>query len=178
MTRKTAWLLAMLALASALPLFAEGEGRIEGFAGYYIGEEVSEDVTFGVRGAWRPSPGWGLMASFEKFSLDGEKGYGTQNVDADISHLELSYIAYPKGKSFELFCGLGYSDVSVDTHVQGAAVDLDKGVLSSHFGLGYRAPLGDYFYVRPEVRARAYNVGDQTLDVTASVAFGFAWAND
>lgn len=173
---------AFLALAVALigtsPAFAEGEGRVEGFAGYYFGEELAEDVSYGARGAWRPSPGWGLMASFESFSLSGDDGYGESNVDADIAHFEVSFLAYPTGKSFEMFCGLGYADVSVDTHVPGAAVDLDKGSLSLHVGLGYRAALGDTFYLRPEVRARSYDVVDSTIDVTASIALGFSWAND
>ncbi len=175
----------MAALAVAVmasqpaPLRAEGRGRIEGFAGYYLAEELDDSVSFGVRGAWMPSPGWGLMASYERFEKNGGKGYGRPgNVDARIDSLEASYVAYPTGESFEIFTGLGVTDLNVDAHIANPAVDLEKSTLSAHVGLGYRAMLGDSLYIRPEIRARVYDAGDNTIDLTASLALGWSWSND
>lgn len=170
--------MAMMA-AMPSPLRAEGRGRVEGFAGYYLAEELDDNVSFGVRGAWMPSPGWGLMASYERFEKNDGKGYGRPgNVDAQIDSLETSYVAYPTGESFEIFTGLGVTDLDVDAHVSHPAVDLKKTTLSVHAGLGYRAMLGSNLYVRPEVRARVYDAGDNTIDVTASIALGWSWDND
>ena len=156
-----------------------GPGRIEGFAGYYFAEELDDNVSFGVRGAWMPSKGWGLMASYERYEKNGGKGYGRPgNVDAQIDSLEASYVAYPTGESFEIFTGLGVTDLNVDAHVDQPAVDLKKTTLSVHVGLGYRAMLGSNLYLRPEVRARVYEAGDNTIDVTASIALGWSWDND
>jgi hypothetical protein len=47
-----------------------------------------------------------------------------------------------------------------------------------HAGLGYRAMVGSNLYLRPEVRARVYDAGDNTVDVTASIALGGSWGND
>ena len=37
-----------------------------------------------------------------------------------------------------------------------------------------RAMLGSNLYLRPEIRARVYDAGDNTIDVTASIALGFS----
>lgn len=162
----------------SLPAHA-GDGRVEGFAGYYFAEETDEDISFGVRGGWDSGRGWGLMLGFETFETSGE-GYGVRNgVDADISHLELSYVAYPGGSGFELFSGLGATDLDVDIPVHGhVAGDLDGATLSIHAGVGYRANLGDSLYIRPEIRARTYDAEDETIDFTASIAIGFRWEGD
>jgi len=180
--RLLAWMAPIgMVVMGAMPssLRAEGRGRIEGFAGYYLAEELDDNVSFGVRGAWMPSPGWGLMASYERFEKNGGKGYGRPgDVDAQIDSLEASYVAYPMGESFEIFTGLGVTDLNVDAHIANPAVDLKKSTLSVHVGLGYRAMLGSDLYVRPEVRARVYDAGDNTIDVTASIALGWSWDND
>jgi len=167
----------MAALPS--PVRAESRGRAEGFAGYYVAEELDDNVSFGVRGAWLPSGGWGLMASYERYEKNGGKGYGRAGgVDAQIDSLEISYVAYPTGENFELFTGLGLTDLEIDAHVANPAVDLEKATLSAHVGVGYRAMLGANLYLRPEVRARVYDAGDNTVDFTASIALGWSWAND
>lgn len=165
--------------AQPAPLQADGRGRIEGFAGYYFAEELDANVSYGVRGAWMPSRGWGLMASYERYEKNGGKGYGRPgNVDAQIDSLEVSYVAYPSGENFELFTGLGVTDLAVDAHVNNPQVDLNKTTLSAHVGLGYRAMLGSNLYLRPEVRARVYDAGDNTIDVIPSIALGWSWDND
>ena len=170
-------IVSMTAMTS--PLGAEGRGRIEGFAGYYLAEELDDKITFGVRGAWMPSRGWGLMASYERYESNNGKGYGRPgNVDAQIDSLEASYIAYPSGENFELFTGLGVTDLDIDAHVANPAVDLQKTTLSAHVGLGYRAMLGESLYLRPEARARVYDAGDNTIDFIASIALGWSWDND
>ena len=164
----------VLLIGSGVPAHA-GDGRVEAFAGYYFAEELPEDVSFGLRGAWESGRGWGLMLSYERFESDGA-GYGEpSNVDGEVQHLELSYIAYPTGGGFELFSGIGTTDVNVDPHVAGASVDLDKASFSVHAGIAYRWDLGDAVYLRPELRARLYKVADETIDYTASIAFGFRW---
>ena len=165
----------------ALPsgLQAQSQGRIEGFVGYYFAEELEENVSYGVRGIWMPSKGWGIMASYERYEKNDGKGYGQGgNVDAQIDSLEASYVAYPWGEGFEIFSGLGVTDLNVDAHVNNPSVDLKKSTLSVHAGVGYRAMLGENLYLRPEIRARAYEAGDNTLDISASIALGWRWDND
>lgn len=166
----TAW----AGLIGAAPVLA-GDGRIEAFAGYYFAEELEEDISYGLRGGWDSGSGWGLMLSYEQFEVDG-KGYGEPSgVDAELAHLELSFVAYPGGGGWELFSGIGGALVDVDLNVPGAVVDLDKTTLSIHGGVAYRFDLGDSFYLRPELRARTYDTSDLTLDFTGSLAFGFRW---
>lgn len=155
-----------------------GDGRVEAFAGYYFAEEVDEDIAFGARGGWDSGRGWGLMASYERFESSGG-GYGqSSGVDADVQHLEASYVAYPTGAGFELFSGVGVTDLKVDVPVPGIVVDLEKTTFSVHAGAAYRAELGDVVYLRPEIRARVYKAGDETIDFTASIAIGFRFGGD
>ena len=37
-------------------------------------------------------------------------------------------------------------------------------------GIGYRAEFGTSLYLRPEIRGRTYDAGDNTIDFTAAVA--------
>ena len=127
----------LFALGAVAPALA-GDGRIEAFAGYYVAEELEEDISYGLRGGWDSGRGWGLMLSYEQFETDG-KGYGEPSgVEGELAHLELSYVAYPGGSGFELFSGIGGTIVDVDTGVPGAIVDLDKTVFSIHAGVAYR----------------------------------------
>ena len=168
-------LAALLWLVNAVP--ATASGRIEGFAGYYVAEELEEDISYGVRGTWESDRGWGLMLSYESFDTDGS-GYGEPgNVDGKLEHLELSFVSRLGGGGWEIFSGIGTTDVNVDTHVPGASVDLDKSSFSIHAGLAYRMDLGDVLYLRPEARARLYKVGDETIDYTGSIALGFRWGS-
>ena len=150
-----------------------GDSRLEAFAGYYFAEETEEDISYGARYGWDSSRGWGLMASYEAFETEGS-GYGEpRGIEAEIQQIELSWVAYPGQSGFELFTGVGCAIVDVDHGIAGAVVDLDKSVFSVHAGAGYRFDLGEVLYLRPEVRLRGYDVGDETLDVTASLAIGF-----
>lgn len=174
-----ATVLALGVVSAPTALRAQDQGRIEGFVGYYFAEELEENVSYGLRGVWMPSKGWGLMLSYERYEKQNGSGYGrSSNVDAEIQSLEASYVAYPWGEGFELFSGLGVTDLQVDAHVEHPAVDLDKAALTIHAGIGYRAQLGANLYLRPEIRARAYEAGDNTLDFSASVALGWRWDND
>ncbi|MEO7795926.1 MAG: outer membrane beta-barrel protein, partial [Thermoanaerobaculia bacterium] len=133
----------------------------------------------GLRGTWMKSKGWGIMASYERYEQSDGSGYGRSgNVDAQIDSLEASYVACPWGESFEIFTGPGLTNLDVDAHVNNPAVDLDKSTFSWHVGVGYRAMLGANLYLRPEVRARVYEAGDSTLDITAAVGLGWKWDTD
>lgn len=165
--------------ASPARVEAQSQGKIEGFAGYYFAEELEENVSYGVRGTWMASKGWGIMGSYERYTQDNGDGYGLSgNVDAHLESLEASYVACPWGESFEIFTGLGLTDVDVDAHVENPAVDLTKSTLSMHVGVGYRAMLGDNLYLRPELRARIYEAGNSTVDISATVALGWKWDTD
>jgi hypothetical protein len=158
---------------------AQSQGRIEGFVGYYFPEELEENVSYGLRGTWMPSKGWGIMAAYERYDKNDGEGYGRPgNVDSQIQSLEASYVALPWGESFEIFSGLGVTDLEVDAHVNNPDVDLTKSTLSVHVGVGYRAMLGSNLYLRPEARARVYDAGDSTVDFSASFALGWSWDNE
>jgi len=158
---------------------AQSQGRVEGFVGYYFAEELEENVSYGLRGTWMASKGWGIMGSYERYEKNDGEGYGRPgNVDAQIQSLEASYVALLWGEGFEIFTGLGVTDLEVDAHVDNPAVDLTKSTLSIHVGLGYRAELGTNLYLRPELRARTYDAGDSTIDFTASIALGWRWDTD
>lgn len=165
------------ALLPASAAFA-GDGRLEAFAGYYVAEETDDEISFGARGGWDSGRGWGLLASVEQFDTSGA-GYGERaGVDTEIRHFELSYVAYPRGAGLEIFSGLGLTDLDVRADVVGAELGFAGTELSIHAGIGYRAALGDNLYLRPELRVRGYDAGDETLDVTASIAIGFRWEGD
>ena len=158
---------------------AQSQGQIEGFVGYYFAEELDANISYGLRGAWSPSKGWGIMGSYERYEKNDGKGYGRPgNVDAQIQSIEASYVARPWGEGFEIFSGLGLTDIDVDAHVNNPAVDLTKSTLSLHVGAGYRAMLGENLYLRPEARARIYDAGNSTVDISASIALGWSWDND
>lgn len=166
-------------LGASSNLQAQSEGRIEGFAGYYFAEELDANVSYGLRGTWNPSKGWGIMGSYERYEKNDGAGYGRSgNVDAQIQSIEASYVARPWGEGFEIFSGLGLTDIDVDAHVENPAVDLTTSSLSVHVGVGYRAMLGENLYLRPEARARLYDAGNNTVDISASLALGWSWDND
>lgn len=172
---------AVVACLVAVPssLQAQSQGQVEGFVGYYFAEELDANVSYGLRGTWSPSKGWGIMGSYERYEKNDGKGYGRPgNVDAQIQSIEASYVARPWGEGFEIFSGLGLTDIDVDAHVNNPDVDLTKSTLSVHAGVGYRAMLGDNLYLRPEARARVYEAGNSTVDISASIAFGWSWDND
>jgi len=177
MTRRMLGGAAIFSLLMAVPPAHADGSRIEAFAGYYFAEETDDDISFGGRYGWDSGNGWGLMASYEAFEVDGP-GYGiARDVEAEIQQVEVSWVAYPGGGGFDLFTGVGAAMVDVDHGIPGAVVDLDDTVVSVHAGAGYRFDLGDVVYLRPEVRLRGYDVGDETLDVTASIAIGFDFGN-
>ena len=169
------------AMAVALLLISApakaGDSRLEAFAGYYFAEETEDDISFGARYSWDSGRGWGLMASYETLEVEGA-GYNVPGgVEAELQQIEASWVLHPRNGNFDLFAGLGATILDVDHGVAGPIIDLDDTVISTHAGAGYRFDLGDVVYLRPEVRMRTYDIGDQTLDFSASVAIGFDFGN-
>lgn len=175
--RRSAILLFAFTLAAVVPAAAAGDWRGEGFVGYTFPEELEGDVAYGARLAWDSKRGWGFLLSYEMFETGGE-GYGLDGgvdggVDAELAHLELSWVARPGAGAFELFSGVGATDLDVESFFPGLIAGLDGTELSIHAGIGYLIDLGDVIYLRPELRARMYDAEDETIDFTASLAIGF-----
>jgi hypothetical protein len=166
----------VLFLSFAAPALA-GDSRIEAFVGYYYPEELDSDVSYGARYGWDSGRGWGWMLAYEMFETTGTgyhaAGVPVRNVDAERSHLEVSWVTYPTGKGLELFLGAGATAIDDDIPVHGHIGDFDKTTFSFHSGIGWRGELGETLYWRPELRFRMYDAEDETVDITASIALGF-----
>jgi hypothetical protein len=172
-------LLAGLALAGiSTPASAEG-WNFQLFAGYFLPEELDEDLTYGLRFGHRGAGNWGWAAAGSWFDVADSQGFSGFKVDADIVHVDFSLNYYPGGGDFYFFGGPGWASGNVD--VPGSTEDLSDDVFSLHVGLGYEANVNDSFFIPIDARARWYELEgfgpdggkDNQITYEATVGLGF-----
>jgi hypothetical protein len=158
--------------------------NFEVFAGYFFPEELDEDLTYGLRFGRRYVNKWGWQLGGSWFDVADSQGFSGQDVDADVVHVDLSAMYYPRDGGFSFFFGPGFASGNVD--VPGTTEEISDDVFSAHVGIGYEfgraARAGQSsFFVKPDARLRWYELEgfgedggrDNQLTYEATIAFGW-----
>lgn len=170
--------LAIATLASPAPA-AAANWEFEVFGGYFLPEELDEDLTYGLRFGHRGDGDWGWQIGTSWFDVADSQGFTGKTVDADVFHVDFSLAWYPNDSGFSVFFGPGFASGNVD--VPGVTTDLSDDVFSAHAGIAYEFKAGESFYVKPDLRARFYEMegfgpdgGRQNqINYEATVALGW-----
>jgi len=172
-------LLVGLALAGfSTPASAEG-WDFELFAGYFLPEELDEDLTYGLRFGNRGAGNWGWEAAGSWFDVADSQGFSGADVDADLLHVDFSLNYYPGGGQFYFFGGPGWASGNVD--VPNTREELSDDAFTLHAGLGYEANINDSFYIPIDARARWYELegfgpdGGKDSQLTYEATIGLGW---
>lgn len=164
MTIKNLVILVILGIG-LLPTFAvpaeAGGGSFELYGGLFDPDDL-ELTTYGLRGGYRATDLLGVELTAGL--VEGEAA-------ADLELADLSLKIYPGGATgkaqFFLFAGPGY-----------ARIDSPFGEPDSftvNAGVGVDLYLGEVAYLRPDVRSRWFESGDDT-EIEVTLALGFAFA--
>jgi hypothetical protein len=153
---------------------------LELFAGYFFPEELDEDLAFGLRFGQVGYGAWGWLAAASWFDVADSQGFAGEDVDADIVHVDLSAVYHPRTlPGLALFFGPGWASGNVD--VPGSTEDLSDDAFTVHAGVGYEFDATDRFYLKPDLRARWYELegwgteGGRENQVTYEVALALGW---
>jgi hypothetical protein len=171
-------LVAVLGTVSAAPAQA-ANWDFELFAGYYLPEELDEDLTYGLRFGQRGDGNWGWQVGASWFDVADSQGFSGKKVDADVFHVDLSFAYYPGDGNFSVFFGPGFASGNVD--VPGVTTDFSDDVFSAHAGLAYEFAAGESFYVKPDFRARWYELegfgpdGGKQNQITYEASIALGW---
>ncbi len=170
--RRTASWWAALTLAVVLASVggspAAAEGSFEVYLGYYFPDEegVDEDLTYGIRLGHRLS---------DRFGLEGTLGrYETEvffvDVEAIFADLSLVFFTNPGSTAeFLIFGGPGWAFLEAEA----GSMEATEDSLTAHLGVGLKIALGERTYLRPDVRGRWFEEGEDDLDLEVSLALGF-----
>lgn len=150
-------------------------------AGYFLPEELDEDLTYGVSFGNKVSDnfGWGIRAMW--FDVADSQGYGGNQIDADLSHYDFSFNWYPTGTGFLAYGGIGWVTGKIQDIPGTGNQEFSDDAFTFHLGLGYEAMVSERFYIKPDFRARFYELegfgpdgGKQSqINYEASVALGW-----
>jgi hypothetical protein len=178
MLKKVIMVLAIAAVAFAPQAKAFD---FEVVAGYFLPEELDEDLTYGVSFGDRVNDNFGWLVRAMWFDVADSQGYGGKDIDADISHYDFSFNWYPTGSGFLVYGGPGWATGKIQDVPGTGNQEFSDDVFSFHVGVGYEAMVTERFYVKPDFRARWYELegfgpdgGKQSqLNYEASVALGW-----
>ena len=178
--RKSVWAAILMILAvtglSAAPAEAHD---FQIFAGYYLPEELDEDLVYGLRFNWRRNSNVAFGVSGSWFDVADSQGFGGRDVDADLFHVDFSFKYYPGGGQFYWLAGPGFASADID--VPGTTQDVSDDVFSVHGGLGYDVNVTETFFVPLEGRARWYELegagreGGKQSQVDYEFSAGLGW---
>lgn len=172
--------LALLAFPSSQAV--AGEGNLELYGGYYLIDqsEAGDDFIYGLRGGYRFSDSWGLQANVSLLNIELEEEIPMVDVDVDVTFVEVSALWFVNpGKQAEFFLYGGIGDASIDVNVDVDAggdpveVDVDDSLFAYHLGAGVQVALGERTYLRPDLRARAFDDRSSEVDFELSLAIGW-----
>jgi hypothetical protein len=154
----------LAALAAAPPAAAEGSFGL--FGGQFLVEsEVDSESrldVLGLRAGWSVAPRWSVEGSLSWI----EEG----PVDLYLGDLSLRWTPRPDGRvRFYALGGPGVFHVELDEGVLGDPDD----ELAVHLGSGVEIDLGRRFVLRPDVRWRWFDDGDDTIHTEATLGLGF-----
>jgi hypothetical protein len=150
------------------------------FAGYFFPEELDEDLTYGLRFGRRGLNHWGWLIAGSWFDVADSQGFSGEDVDADIIHVDFQAQYYPRADgNFAIFFGPGWASGNVD--IPGSTEDISDDVFSAHVGLGYEIDVTPNFYIKPDARARWYELegfgqdGGKDSQVTYEATIALGW---
>lgn len=143
------------------------KGSFELYLGSYFpdGEQVDEDVTYGIRAGYR---------FLDRFGLQGTLGrYETEidflDLETTFADLSLVWFMNPHRRAeFLIYGGPGWAFLEAGANLSEVSDDS----LTAHLGLGVDIGLGGRFFLRPDLRARWFEQGDNEIDIEASLAVG------
>jgi hypothetical protein len=149
------------------------------FAGYFIPEELDEDLAYGLRFGSKMDNNWGWEIGASWFDVADSQGFSGRAVDADIMHVDFSGVYYPGGNDLGVLFGVGWATGNVDD--PRSTEDYSDDTFTVHGGVAYDFNLTENFYVRPDVRFRWYELEgfgpeggkDSQLTYEAAVALGW-----
>ena len=155
-----------LAAALAAAPVARADGSLQLFGGQFlIDSAISSGSTLDVLGAragWELAPGWAVEGSVSRMD-EGP-------VDFYSGDLSLRWTRHPEDRArFYLLGGPGLFRAELDDDVLGDADD----ELTAHLGVGVEIGLGERFLLRPDVRLRWIDGGDDDVHTEATVGIGF-----
>jgi hypothetical protein len=170
-------------LASSGPARAQaGTGHLEVFAGLYTPDSdlVDDDLTFGLRSGYQFGDSWGYLFqssvyTSKDFSATSEV-FDLERVDYELYLLDFSLAWHARvgnQEGLSIFFGPGYAFSSID----GAGLDFDfaaDDTFTLHAGAGWTFMLGDQVSLRPDVRARWFEVSEST-DFEATIGLGWVF---
>ncbi len=164
------WVILALAvfLASVSGSPALAEGSFEVYLGYYFPEEegVDEDLTYGIRFGHRFSDNFGLEATLGRYETE----VFFVDIEAIFADLSLVFFTNPGAKAeFLIFGGPGWAFLEANAGFMEATDDS----LTVHLGAGLKIALGEKTYLRPDVRGRWFEEGEDEIDLEVSLGLGF-----
>lgn len=140
-----------------------GTGAFELYAGYYFpsGNAVDDDLTYGIRGTYRWTDAVASELSVGRF----DQSVSGNDFTLTLVDLSTAWTLNPGSKAeFALFAGPGWAFVD--------ATGVSNDSFTLHVGADLQIALSDRVYLRPDVRARWFEVGDNDLDYEASIGLG------
>lgn len=147
---------------------AVAQGSFELYLGSYFpeGEEVDEDLTYGIRAGSRFSDRFGLQGTLGRYETEID----FIDLETTFADLSLVWFTNPGHRAeFSIYGGPGWAFLKAEADSLEAS---DGDSLTAHFGAGLNIPLSDRFFLRPEVRARWFEEGGNEIDVEATLACG------
>ena len=147
-------------------------------AGYFLPEELDEDLTYGLGFGNRVNEnfGWNVRATW--FDVADSQGFSGLDVDADLFNVDFSFMWYPTGGGFSAFAGLGWTTADI-RDLGPANAKFSDDVFTVNVGVAYEAMLTERMYLKPDFRLRWYELeGGRTdkeslLNYEATVALGW-----
>ena len=178
MKRQALCILAALAILGAAGPQPAQAWDFELVAGYFLPEELDEDLTYGLGFGGRVNEnfGWNVRAMW--FDVADSQGFGGRDVDADLFNVDLSFVWYPTGGGFSTFAGLGWTTADI-RDLGPANAKFSDDVFTFNAGVAYEAMLTERMYLKPDFRLRWYELeGGRTdkksqLNYEATVALGW-----
>jgi hypothetical protein len=151
------------------------------FAGYFVPEELDDDLTLGARFGYRGAWDWGWLIAFSWFDVAESGSFpGNRTADANVFHVDFSAVFYPiDDGTFSIFFGPGWATGDVD--VSRTTQDFSDDAFTIHAGMGYEFDVTRYFYIKPDLRLRYYELegfgpsGGVENQLTYEIAVALGW---
>jgi hypothetical protein len=181
MKKQILCILAALAIFGLAAPQAAQAWDFELVVGYFLPEELDEDLTYGLGFGSRVNENWGWSMRYMWFDVSDSQGFGGAAVDADLSNLDFSFHWYPTGGGFSVFGGAGFTTAKIQDVPGFPNVEFSDDVFTVNTGVAYEGMITETFYIKPDFRLRWYelegfgpNGGKQSqLNYEATVAFGW-----
>lgn len=166
-------MIAIVALALALPSLAAAQGHFDFYGGYRFSGEDNVDDAFvgGIRAGFGIGPHASL--DFNGGWSDFSAIFPGTRIDGNLYIFDASFMVSPGGRPFYLLAGMGGADADIRVRGPIGSYFLWETSFTLNAGLGFKARLGDSpTYLRPEFRVRWYEK-PSVFDYELTIGFGF-----